>query len=135
LDDAFTAASLNAPCLAYWTNLWQTSALAISMVPNHDLVIFVRAVMSHVALTSALVEVKVVVSFFTGLLKARAIPIDVIPSEIGVVTVLDLISASTVIFSFCISPDELSRLADVWTGSKYSINCRYQMLCASFSEA
>jgi hypothetical protein len=59
----------------------------------------------------------VVVSFFTGLLKALAIPVDVIPSEIGIVAVLDLISASTVIFSFCISPDELSRLADVWTGS------------------
>jgi hypothetical protein len=134
LDDTFTAAPLDVPCFTIVTILWQASALAKGLVPNHDLVADVLTVVSQVTLTAAVIVVEVVV-VFARLFNAQAGSVDDIPSVIGVIAVLHLISASAVIISFWLSPDECARFAGDFTGVQDSINYRYQMLCARLGKA
>lgn len=67
-----------------------------------------------IALTTAIVEVEVVVRN-TFLFNTHAGSVYHVPCEEGVVAVLHLVSASAVVFSFWLPPDELTGCACVWT--------------------
>jgi hypothetical protein len=99
LDDAFTATSLDAPCLTNGTLFWYTSAFAKGLVPHHNLGVNGWAVVSLVALTAAVVEIEMVV-VFASLLHTQALTVDSVPCFECVVAVLHFPSASTVIFAW-----------------------------------
>jgi len=99
LDDAFTATSLDAPCLTFIARFWYTSALAKGLVPNKFLGVNGWAVVSLVALTAAVVEVEMVV-VFANLLHTQALTVVGVPCFECVVAVLHFPSASTVVFAW-----------------------------------
>lgn len=99
LDDAFTATSLDAPCLMNITLFWHTSALAKGLVPHHIYGVNGWAVVSLVALTAAVVEIEMVV-VSASLLHTNALTVDGVPCFECVVAVLHFPSASTVVFAW-----------------------------------